>query len=76
MNAASDGIFLAETINDFSGTINGLGPIGKAEGEDEAGYKPKLDAIRKLVPYIRLVERERLRVPVKSRDAYEEFLRQ
>jgi hypothetical protein len=33
----------------------------------------KLEAARKLVPYIRLVERERLRVPIKSKQAYTEF---
>jgi len=32
-----------------------------------------LDAARKLVPFMRLVERERLRVPVKSKKAYKEF---
>ena len=35
--------------------------------------KFKLEAVRKLVPYIKLVERERLRVPVKSEEAYKEF---
>ena len=33
----------------------------------------KLEAARKLVPYIRLVEREKLRVLVKSKQAYTEF---
>jgi F420-non-reducing hydrogenase iron-sulfur subunit len=50
----------------FGKKIRDLGPLGKGEGEDGEGYKFKLDAVRKLVPYLRLVERERLRVPVKS----------
>ena len=67
---ASDGIFLAETINDFRAKVNALGPIGKGEGLDKKGLDRKLEAARKLVPYLRLVERERLRAPVKSPDAY------
>jgi len=70
---ASDGILLAKSLNDFGKTIRELGPLGKGEGEDDKGLKLKLDAIRKLVPYLRLVERERLRVPVKSEAAYNEF---
>jgi len=70
---ASDGIFLAETINAFSKTVNELGPLGIGEGLEIKGLKFKLDALRKLVPYLRLVERERLRVPVKSVDAYKKF---
>ena len=70
---ASDGILLAESINSFSRTIRELGQVGKAEGIDPAVYNFKLAAIRKMVPYIRLVERERLRIPVKSKEKYYEF---
>jgi len=70
---SSDGIFLSEVINDFSKDVNSFGPLGKGEGLDDRGFRFKLDAARKLVPYIRLVERERLRVPVKSEEAYIRF---
>jgi F420-non-reducing hydrogenase iron-sulfur subunit len=70
---ASDGILLAESVNEFSKTINGLGPLGKGEGLEIAELKRKLAALRKLVPYLRLVERERLRMPVKTEAAYREF---
>jgi len=70
---ASDGIKLAESINAFSEKVNELGPLGQGEGEKEQGLKFKLDAVRKLVPYLRLVERERLRMPVKSEEAYRKF---
>jgi len=71
--SSGDGILLAETINDFTQYIRELGPLGKGEGEDENGLKVKLEAAKKLVPYIRLVERERLRVPSKSEEAYTKF---
>ena len=70
---ASDGILLAEAIGDFSRKVKKLGPLGQGEGLDLKALRLNLDAVRKLVPYIRLVERERLRVPVKSEDAYYAF---
>ena len=70
---ASDGQLLAQSINDFTSDIKGLGPLGRAEGEKADGLKFKLEAARKLVPYIRLVERERLRVPEKTEAAYRGF---
>jgi coenzyme F420-reducing hydrogenase delta subunit len=71
--SSGDGILLAQFIDDFTNKIKELGPLGKSKGEDENGLKVKLEAARKLVPYIRLVERERLRVPSKSEDAYTNF---
>jgi coenzyme F420-reducing hydrogenase delta subunit len=71
--SSGDGILLAEVIDEFTNHIRELGPIGKDEGEDENGLKVKLEAAKKLVPYIRLVERERLRVPSKSEEAYTKF---
>jgi NADH-quinone oxidoreductase subunit E len=50
-----------------------LGPLGKAEGLDEHELKFKLEAVRKLIPYIKLVQSERLRVPVKTEEAYNKF---
>jgi coenzyme F420-reducing hydrogenase delta subunit len=71
--SAGEGILLAEVINDFVKKVEELGPLGKSEGIDENGLKFKLEAVNKLVPYIKLVERERLRVPSKSEDEYNKF---
>ncbi len=71
--SGADGNLLAEVIDDFTNKVRELGPLGKAEDIDENKLKFKLKAAKKLVPYIRLVERERLRVPVKSKEAYTEF---
>jgi F420-non-reducing hydrogenase iron-sulfur subunit len=70
---SSDGIRLAQVINDFTKKVKELGPLGKGEGIDEKVVKFKLHAVRKLVPYIRLVERERLRMPIRSEAAYRKF---
>jgi DNA-binding transcriptional ArsR family regulator len=53
--------------------IKEFGPIGKGEGIDEYKLRLNLEAVKKLIPYIKLVERERLRVPVKSEDEYDKF---
>ena len=71
--SASEGIRFAEVMNDFSNTVKGLGPLGKADGENGDGLKAGLEAISNLIPYIKLVERERMRIPVKSEEEYNKF---
>jgi F420-non-reducing hydrogenase iron-sulfur subunit len=71
--SGADGNLLAEYTDDFTKKVKALGPLGKGEGIDGNELKLKLEAARKLVPYLKLVERERLRVPVKSEEAYNDF---
>jgi coenzyme F420-reducing hydrogenase delta subunit len=71
--SSGDGILLAEVINDFCSKVEKIGPLGESEGIDQKGLKLKLEAVRQLVPYIKLVERERLRAPLKSKEIYDEF---
>ena len=71
--SSGDGIILAEVINKFCQEVKELGPLGKNEKIDENGLKFKFEAVKKLIPYIKLVERERLRVPSKSEEVYKEF---
>ena len=58
--SASEGSRYAEAMNDFSKKVKDLGPLGKGEGIDETVLKRKLEVVYHLVPYIKLVERERL----------------
>ena len=71
--SGAEGNLLAEVTNDFTKKVKELGPLGKGEGIDVNELKFKLEAVRKLVPYLKLVERERLRVPSKSEEAYAAF---
>ena len=71
--SAGEGIRFAEFMNEFSKEIRELGPLGKGEGLDSGGLKLKLKALTHLIPYIRLVERERLRVRLGSAEAYAEY---
>jgi coenzyme F420-reducing hydrogenase delta subunit len=71
--SGSEANLFVEGVNDFVKTVKRLGPLGKGEGIDKKGLKSKLEAATGLIPYIRLVERERLRIPVKSKEEYEKF---
>jgi len=73
--SGADGNLLAGGVDEFTMEIKALGPIGKSENIEPDALALKLDAARKLVPYIKLVERERLRLPEKKRDTYEAFFR-
>ena len=71
--SSGDGLILADVITSFCKQAEEIGPLGKSEGIDTKILKFKLEAVSKLIPYIKLVERERLRVPHKSEEAYMEF---
>jgi len=71
--SSGDGLILADVINKFCKHAEEFGPLGKNEGTDRKILKFKLEALSKLIPYIKLVERERLRVPHKSEEAYRDF---
>jgi coenzyme F420-reducing hydrogenase delta subunit len=70
---SGDGLILTNVINEFCKQAEEFGPLGKTEGIDGKILKFKLDALAKLIPYIKLVERERLRVPHKSEETYMDF---
>lgn len=71
--SAGEGIRFAEIMNDFSAKIRSLGPFGTSEGAGIAELQARLESATHLVPYIKLVERERLRVPVRTEEGYREF---
>ena len=69
--SASEGMRYAEIMNDFGKKLKQLGPLGKEM--DEGTLKLKLEAVTKLLPYAKLVERERLRVRFKTEEEYREY---
>ena len=71
--SASEGIRFAEVMDDFVNKLKKIGPLGKAEGIDENRLKLKLEAVNKLIPYVKLVEREKLRVRFDTEEEYKEF---
>jgi len=71
--SAAEGTRYAEVMNEFAQKVKTLGPLGKTEGVDESTLKFRLQTIRSLVPYIKLVERERLRVRFDTEEEYQAF---
>ncbi|MGB2956725.1 MAG: hydrogenase iron-sulfur subunit [Anaerolineales bacterium] len=71
--SASEGIRFAEIMTDFTEKLKELGPLGTSERIDENGLKLKLEAVNKLIPYIKLVQTEKLRVPVRTEEEYHKF---
>jgi len=71
--SSSEGSRFAEVMNDFSRQMGEFGPLGEGEGLDEDALRIKLQAVTQLIPYVKLVERERLRVPLKSEEEYNKF---
>ena len=71
--SASEGNRFAEIVTEFTTKVRFLGQLGKGEGIDDATLKRNLEAIRKLLPYIKLVEREKIRVRFKTREEYDAY---
>jgi coenzyme F420-reducing hydrogenase delta subunit len=68
--AASEGNRFAEVMSDFVAKLRELGPLGTGENEEGRDLRLRLDASMRLVPFLKLVEREKLRVSERSEDAY------
>jgi len=58
--SASEGIRFAEVMDDFGRKVKKLGPLGRGEGIDENELKSKLEEATRLIPYIKIVKREKL----------------
>ena len=71
--SSAEGSRFAEVVNDFSQTVKSLGPLGKGEGIDQNVLAFRLKTLQSMIPYIKLVEDKRLRVPLKSVEAVEAF---
>lgn len=71
--SASEGSRYAEVMNDFSQTVKSLGPLGEGEGIDKNVLAFRMKTLQSMIPYVKLVEVERLRVRLKSVEAVEAF---
>lgn len=71
--SAGEGIRFAEVMNDFGAKIKALGPFGSSEGRDVDDLLAGVKAATQLVPYFKLVERERFRVSKRTEEGYKEF---
>jgi F420-non-reducing hydrogenase iron-sulfur subunit len=59
--SSGDGISFARLMTDFGAEIQALGPLGKGEGLDPDKLKSEIKAVSRLVPYIKIAAREKLK---------------
>jgi F420-non-reducing hydrogenase iron-sulfur subunit len=71
--SAGEGIRFANIMNEFGPKIEKLGPLGSSEGLDEHELKFRIESATKLIPYIKLVQTERLTPPARTEEAYHRF---
>lgn len=71
--SAGEGIRFANMMNELGPQIEKLGSLGRGEGIAEHVLKSKLEAVTKLIPYIKLVQSEKLCVPDRTEEAYTNF---
>jgi coenzyme F420-reducing hydrogenase delta subunit len=71
--SAGEGIRFANIMNEYGTQVQKLGPLGRSEGlaKDELAFR--LQAVARLVPYLRLVQTERLRVSPRTEAEYVRF---
>ena len=66
--SAAEGALFAESVNDFVKTVKGLGPLGKGEGMGADELTQKLEEVKKLIPYFKIVNREKLTSRLEGHD--------
>ena len=69
--SSADGIKFAEFAKNFTNKIKELGPLGKIEGLDSDELKKDLERVIKLIPYIKVEEKEKLSKTFKTIKEYE-----
>jgi coenzyme F420-reducing hydrogenase delta subunit/ferredoxin len=69
--SSGDGNLLAEVLNDFGRQVKALGPLGIGEKIDPSELKSKIHEVTKLIPYIKMVKREKLASRLKREEAHD-----
>jgi len=73
--SSGDGIPFAEIMSEFSSKIKQLGPLGKGGTEDidKEGLKSKIEEVTRLIPYIKMVKKEKLALHLDNEEEYEKL---
>jgi F420-non-reducing hydrogenase iron-sulfur subunit len=72
MSGAEANVFV-EAVNGFVKRVKTLGPLGESEGMAQDEAKSKIAEIIKLVPYIKMVNREKLASRLRTPEEYAEL---
>lgn len=71
--SSGDGILYTDDVDRFTETVRELGPLGVSEGLDELELKAKLEAVRKLIPYIKIEKGEKLGMRFDKLEEYKDL---
>ncbi|MEJ2725839.1 MAG: hydrogenase iron-sulfur subunit [Deltaproteobacteria bacterium] len=71
--SAGEGIHFAEVMNDFGRQVKELGPLGTGEELNGDELKSKIQEVTKLIPYIKIVKREKLESRLENEGEHEGF---
>lgn len=69
--SSGEGLVFAREVDKFNQKVRELGPLATGEGADLLEVKAKLEAVRQLIPYIKVSERDKLSTPLKSEELYD-----
>jgi len=69
--SSSEGNLFADLMNEFGKKVRGLGPLGASEGIEEDELKYKIEEVTKLIPYIKMVNKEKLESRLKNPEEYD-----
>jgi coenzyme F420-reducing hydrogenase delta subunit len=70
---SGEGNLFAEVVDDFTRQVKELGPFGSDNGIDKTELKSRLEAIKKLVPYIKIAKREKLETRLEKEEEWDRF---
>ena len=67
--SAGEGIRFANLMNQFGAEVKELGPLGAAEGQEASVLSERLGEIHRLIPYIKIAQREKLALHMRDDEA-------
>jgi F420-non-reducing hydrogenase iron-sulfur subunit len=70
MSGAEANVFV-ESVNSFVKMVKELGPLGESEGMGQNGLKSKIAEVTKLVPYIKIVNQDKLASRLNTLEEYD-----
>jgi F420-non-reducing hydrogenase iron-sulfur subunit len=71
--SSADGVRFVKKVSELSNKVRELGPLGKDEGLDRNELKARLEEVLKLIPYIKLIKKEKLESRLENEEDYEGF---
>ena len=72
MSGAEANVFV-ESVNSFVQQVKKLGPLGESEGMGQNGLKSKIEEVTKLVPYIKIVNQDKLASRLQTPEEYDQL---